>query len=109
MPIDTAKAIKIAQEIVNGAALETLAPRAGSSEELIAATALARDLISAATRPQPIATAPKTAQRDLVLYCPEQGGWYTGEWLGEKWLLAMDAELELKPTHWMVAPAAPRS
>jgi hypothetical protein len=107
--MDRANAIRIAQEVVNGAALETLAPRADNPDELIAATVLARELVAAATRPQPIASAPKAAHRDLLLYCPGQGGWYTGEWLGEKWLLAVDAEHELKPTHWMVAPAAPRS
>jgi hypothetical protein len=107
MPIDKAEAIRTAQEIVHGAALETVAQRAENPEDLVAATALARDLIAAARRPQPIASAPRTAHRELLLYCPEQGGWYTGEWLGGKWLLAMDTEQELKATHWMIVPAPP--
>jgi hypothetical protein len=108
MPIDRANAIRIAQEIVGGAALETVARRADNPEDLVAATALARDLIAAARRPHPIATAPATAERELLLYCPEQGGWYTGERLGGKWLLAMNAAQELKPAHWMVAPGPPQ-
>jgi hypothetical protein len=107
MPIDRVTAIRIAQEIVQGAALETVAARTGNPDELVVATELARELVSAANRPQPIASAPPADHRELLLFCPQQGGWYTGEWLGGKWVLAMDLEHELRPTHWLIAPAWP--
>lgn len=30
-------------------------------------------------RPELIATAPRETARILLLYCPQQGGWHTGE------------------------------
>jgi hypothetical protein len=39
---------------------------------------------AAASRPepQPIHTAPQDRGRTLLLYCPDQGGWHSGEWFG---------------------------
>jgi hypothetical protein len=107
MPRDRGKATKIARKNVTGAALETVARRAETTDELTVARALAWNRVAAVVRPQPIATAPASAHYDLLLYCPEQGGWYTGEWLGGTWLSAMDAEQELRPTHWIIAPPPP--
>ena len=60
-------------------------------------------------RPQPIETAPRERTRILLLYCPKQGGWQTGEWYPEKnrWVSNMNMET-LNPTHWAEVPSEPR-
>jgi hypothetical protein len=35
---------------------------------------------------QPVATAPRDPERTILLYCPEQGGWQTGEWCEGRWV-----------------------
>ena len=63
-----------------------------------------------AAGPQPIATAPREHERSLLLFCPEQGGWHVGQWLGvdrARWRAVNDDAIELEPTHWMPAPADP--
>jgi hypothetical protein len=49
--------------------------------------------------PEPIDTAPREAERTLLLWCPEQGGWQTGQWCEGRWGSAADVEHELSPTH----------
>ena len=65
---------------------------------------------SAATfpRPDPVATAPRERGRMLLLYCPGQGGWHTGEWHQGEWTDALTRRKHLKPTHWMEAPPDPK-
>jgi hypothetical protein len=54
---------------------------------------------------EPIGTAPEEPGRPLLLWCPEQAGWQTGEWLNERgWVSTLDANTHLEPTHWMEAP-----
>jgi len=58
-------------------------------------------------RAYPIATAStgdQFAERVLLLYCPEQGGWHTGIWADGRWVARIAAIIELEPTHWMLAP-----
>src|SRR4051794_8980285 len=60
--------------------------------------------------PEPIATAPREHERSLLLFCPEQGGWHVGQWWGvdrARWVAVVDDAIELEPTHWLPAPAAP--
>jgi hypothetical protein len=54
-----------------------------------------------------IATAPQEPERTLFLYCPEQGGWQTGEWFQGEWTDTLTRDKTLKPTHWMEPPPAP--
>jgi hypothetical protein len=61
----------------------------------------------AAIRAHPIA-APRELERTLLLYCPEQAGWQTGEWLEGRWVSAADIETVLEPTHWADVPAEPK-
>ena len=58
-------------------------------------------------KPQPIASAPKEPERALLLYCPEQGGWHTGEWRQGEWTDALTRAKHLKPTHWTDVPPRP--
>ena len=56
--------------------------------------------------PQPIATAPRALDERgkpvvLLLYAPEQGGWHTGYWSMGQWRINLDADVYLKPTHWL--------
>ena len=75
---------------------------------------LARALIMAVAearlddRPRPIETAPREATRILLLYCPKQGGWQTGEWYPDKsrWVSNMNMDT-LHPTHWANVPVEP--
>ena len=68
----------------------------------------ARRLDSSAPRPpQPIAAAPRRPQHRVLLYCPEQGGWHTGEWRGGGWLDSKTLTQELEPSHWTEVPPEP--
>jgi len=60
-------------------------------------------------KPQPIRSAPKEAERTLLLYCPEQGGWQTGEWLDDRkcWVSTAAIEECLEPTLWSDVPPDP--
>jgi hypothetical protein len=60
-------------------------------------------------RPRPIDTAPQVGTEVLLLYCPKQGGWQTGEWYSDKkrWVSNMNMET-LHPTHWAYAPEEPQ-
>jgi len=56
--------------------------------------------------PQPIATAPRMTLDDdypvvLLLYSPEQEGWYTGFWSAGRWRTRLCHEVEFRPTHWL--------
>ena len=64
---------------------------------------------SMSRRPKPIDTAPRLSGRVLLLYCPEQGGWQTGEWVKHQrcWVSTAEAMERLEPTHWTEVPAAP--
>jgi hypothetical protein len=62
----------------------------------------------AKTRAHPMATAPRELERTLLLYCPEQAGWQTGEWCEGRWVSTADIEIVLEPTHWMDVPLAPK-
>lgn len=61
--------------------------------------------------PQPITTLQPKPDTSYLLFCPEQGGWHTGEWWNVegagRWIAVIDTESELYPTHWMSAPADP--
>lgn len=76
------------------------------------ATALAQDYIDGALAapfplPEAIATAPRDADHALLLFCPKQGGWHTGQWFGGRWLPAVPSTEVLEPTHWMAMPPEP--
>ena len=60
-------------------------------------------------RPQLIATAPREPGRILLLYCPEQGGWHTGEWHEGVWTDALTRIKNLEPTHWIGVPPSPEA
>jgi hypothetical protein len=69
-------------------------------------------LISAqyAAGPLPIATAPREHEASILLFCPIQGGWQLGQWWGQdraRWVAVIDEAIDLKPTHWLPAPADP--
>ena len=68
-----------------------------------------KDVLDDYRRPQPIATAPQIPERTLLLYCPEQGGWQTGEWLDERkcWVSTAAIEECLEPTLWTEVPPVP--
>ena len=77
--------------------------------DIVALTAVA--LVPAATPtlaapsgPEPITTASRERERTLLLYCPEQAGWQTGEWFEGRWVSSADAETVLEPTHWTDVP-----
>jgi hypothetical protein len=57
--------------------------------------------------PDPIGTAPREAERILLLFCPEQGGWHSGLWHHGEWTDALTGEKHVKPTHWMDVPPEP--
>jgi hypothetical protein len=59
----------------------------------------------AGARAHPITTAPRETERTILLYCPEQGGWQTGEWCEGRWVSTADIEIVLEPTHWTDVPA----
>jgi hypothetical protein len=69
--------------------------------------ALARDLAFEERRPQPIETAPDEAGLVLLLFCPRQGGWHTGEWFQGAWTDALTRGKGLEPTHWADLPDRP--
>jgi hypothetical protein len=53
---------------------------------------------------RPIGEAPREPERTLLLYCPEQGGWQSGEWRLGEWTDTLTGGKSLKPTHWMEPP-----
>ena len=57
--------------------------------------------------PSPIGAAPREAGRILLLFCPEQGGWHTGEWWDGRWVSSANIEVVLEPTHWSDVPQPP--
>jgi hypothetical protein len=61
--------------------------------------ALAMDLALEERRPQPIETAPDQMGLVLLLFCPRQGGWHTGEWFHGEWTDALTRGKSLEPTH----------
>lgn len=66
------------------------------------AVALVRD----DRKPQPLETVPKHFDRKLLLYCPSQGGWHVGEWVGARWVDGWTMDF-LHPTHWTEIPDEP--
>jgi hypothetical protein len=58
---------------------------------------------------QRITTAPREPERTLLLFCPEQGGWHTGEWWEGNWVSSAEIELVLEPTHGPTFPTPLRS
>ena len=60
--------------------------------------------------PKPIATAPRQPEHTLLLYCPEQGGWQTGEWIDKRecWVSTAAVDQCLEPTHWTDVPPDPQ-
>jgi hypothetical protein len=56
--------------------------------------------------PQPIVTAPQDRGKTLLLWCPAQGGWQTGQWSESGWVSTADDEVVLEPTHWIPSPPA---
>ena len=67
--------------------------------------------LSSALRPAPISAAPRERERTLLLYCPEQGGWQTGEWIPERecWVSTGAIDEFLEPTHWTEVPPEPEA
>ena len=61
-----------------------------------------------ALTPQPISTAPQEDDRPLLLFCPEQGGWHTGEWYQGAWTDALTRVKNLDPTYWLDYPGDPK-
>jgi len=59
-------------------------------------------------RPRVIDQAPRVPNQTLLLYCPTQGGWQTGEWNAEKqdWVSTLNRQ-PLHPTHWAEVPDGP--
>jgi hypothetical protein len=57
--------------------------------------------------PQPIETAPREEDRRLLLWCPEQGGWHTGEWCDGRWLdsLTLTEEPLMMVAAWLLLAA----
>ncbi len=55
--------------------------------------------------PYPIESAPRPDQDPvpLLLYCPDEGCWYTGVWWDGAWRLQGHGERILNPTHWLPA------
>ena len=53
--------------------------------------------------PYPIESAPRPGQdpEPLLLYCPDEGCWYTGVWSEGEWRLQGHKERVLHPTHWL--------
>ena len=64
-----------------------------------------RDAISLPA-PMPMSRAPRIHERTLLLYCLEQGGWQTGEWLHERkcWVSTAAIDEDLEPTLWTEVP-----
>ena len=58
-------------------------------------------------RPQPLDKAPRQSPKMLLLYCPTQGGWQTGQWdpKKERWVSNLNRE-PLSP-HWTDVPEGP--
>lgn len=65
----------------------------------------------AATEPRLIETAPKRIETTILLYCPEQGGWQTGEWWTvdgpPRFVATICNDYTLEATHWLPAPDPP--
>jgi hypothetical protein len=61
-------------------------------------------------QPRPIESAPRLPAHILLLYCPKQGGWQTGEWYPDKdrWVANMNMDT-LHPTNWAEVPPEPNS
>jgi hypothetical protein len=59
--------------------------------------------------PMPMSRAPRIAERTLLLYCPEQGGWQTGEWHHDRqcWVSTAAIDHVLEATMWTEAPDEP--
>jgi hypothetical protein len=74
-----------------------------------AAPALGATALAARREAEPIATAPREPERTLLLYCPEQAGWQTGEWCEGRWVSTADVEIVLEPTHWTDVPPDPQT
>lgn len=60
-------------------------------------------------RPLSIDTAPRLPAHIVLLYCPRQGGWQTGEWYPGKnrWVSNMNMDT-LHPTDWAEVPLEPK-
>ena len=56
---------------------------------------------------RPIDTAPREEERTLLLYCPDEGGWHTGQWWERAWRDAASLSEVLHPTHWSDLPPEP--
>jgi hypothetical protein len=59
--------------------------------------------------PRRIETAPRQqTEVPLLLWCPDQGGWHTGLWFGDRWLDSVALDAELRPKYWLPCPPPPR-
>jgi hypothetical protein len=61
---------------------------------------------NASPSPEHIGTAPEEPNRTVLLWCPQQGGWHTGQWQSRQgcWVSTAAPEKRLQPTLWMDAP-----
>ena len=61
--------------------------------------------------PEPVAkeieTAPRVPEHRLLLWCPEHGGWHSGEWFEDRWVASLCLADPLEPTHWLPVPSDP--
>jgi hypothetical protein len=88
-------------------ALTGHSPSMPREERIKAAQNIVAEAQTPTTGPQLMDRAPKDPEATLLLFCPEQAGWQTGQWREGRWLSTACLELELKPTHWMPAPREP--
>jgi hypothetical protein len=51
-----------------------------------------------------MASAPRDQERRLLLWCPEQGGWHTGEWWEGSWRNSLSLIDVLEPVSWTELP-----
>jgi hypothetical protein len=106
MQLDMPVASPSALDRLAGIANEIAKSHPGGDDLVREIFALATALVRDQHKAQPIATAPKEAGLTLLLYCPEQGGWQTGEWIAERWTATWTWDF-LEPTHWAEAPKRP--
>ena len=49
----------------------------------------------------------KAPESRVLLFCPEQGGWHTGEWWEGEWRSSACLAEALEPTHFALLPEEP--
>lgn len=57
--------------------------------------------------PKDIETAPRALESRILLWCPDEGGWHSGEWFQGRWVSSACLTEVLEPTHWLPLPPDP--